>query len=133
MQKLFDRVKQAAYATYTDVKNRSTVLIKHNVEKAKVLDIYIDLQSSYFLLPENGIYYEYNLFFSHSVDSSCSLFSGCPVLCLDMGHIVFQQNKDRIIVKTLFHMRSFYRALLGSLHCISARVKEFSTTLCKSR
>ena len=32
--------------------------MKHNLEKIKVLDIDIDLQSSYFLLPENGIYRE---------------------------------------------------------------------------
>ena len=47
-----------AYSTYTDVKNRSYVLMKHNVEKIKRLDIDIDLQSSYFLLPENGVYEE---------------------------------------------------------------------------
>jgi hypothetical protein len=52
------RVKQVAYTTYADVKNRSMLLMKNNVEKVKVLDIYIDLQSSYFILPENGIYYE---------------------------------------------------------------------------
>jgi hypothetical protein len=57
-QLFFYRVKQAAYTTYTDVKNRSMLLMKNNVEKVKVLDIYIDLQSTYFLLPENGIYYE---------------------------------------------------------------------------
>jgi len=51
-------VKQVAYSTYTDVKHRSYILMKHNIEKIKVLDIYIDIQSSYFLLPENGIYKE---------------------------------------------------------------------------
>jgi hypothetical protein len=51
-------VKQAAYTTYTDVKDRSILLMKYNIEKVKVLDIYIDLQSSYFVLPENGVYYE---------------------------------------------------------------------------
>jgi hypothetical protein len=54
----FSRVKQAAYTKYTDVKNRSMLLMKHNVKKVQVLDIYIDLQSSYILIPENGIYYE---------------------------------------------------------------------------
>jgi hypothetical protein len=52
------RVKQAAYKTYVDVKHQSKLLVEKNIEKVKVLDIYIDLQSSYFLLPENGVYYE---------------------------------------------------------------------------
>jgi hypothetical protein len=47
-----------AYSTYTDVKQRSYILMKHNIEKIKVLDIYIDIQSSYFLLPEHGVYKE---------------------------------------------------------------------------
>lgn len=49
-------VKQAAYSTYTDVKKHSYILMKHNIEKIKVLDIDVDLQSSYFLLPQNGVY-----------------------------------------------------------------------------
>jgi hypothetical protein len=49
-------VKQVAYSTYTDVKHRSYNLLMHNIEKVKRLDIYIDIQSSYFLLPENGVY-----------------------------------------------------------------------------
>ena len=52
------RVKQVAYSTYTDVKHRSYILMKHNVEKIKALDIDIDIQSAYFLLPENGVYRE---------------------------------------------------------------------------
>jgi hypothetical protein len=51
-------VKQAAYSTYTDVKNRSYILMKHNVESIKSLDVDIDLQSAYFLLPQNGVYQE---------------------------------------------------------------------------
>ncbi|CAF1411921.1 unnamed protein product [Rotaria sordida] len=57
-QRNLQSVKQAAYSTYTDVKHRSYILMKHNIENIKVLDIYLDLQSSYFLLPENGIYQE---------------------------------------------------------------------------
>jgi len=55
---LLFRVKQAAYITYTDVKQRSKLLVEKNIEKVKALDIYIDIQSVYFLLPENGVYYE---------------------------------------------------------------------------
>jgi len=54
----FFSVKQVAYSTYTDVKHRSFILMKHNIEKIKVLDIFIDIQSSYFLLPEDGVYRE---------------------------------------------------------------------------
>jgi hypothetical protein len=32
--------------------------MKHNVEKIKRLDVDIDLQSAYFLLPRNGVYEE---------------------------------------------------------------------------
>ena len=52
------RVKQVAYSTYTDVKHRSFLLMKHNLEKIKVLDIDIDIESSYLLLPENGVFRE---------------------------------------------------------------------------
>ena len=51
-------VKQTAYTTYIDLKHQSILLMKYNLEEVKVLDIHIDLQSSYLLLPENGIYYE---------------------------------------------------------------------------
>ena len=52
-------VKQVAMSTYNDVKNRSYILMKHNVEKIKRLDVDIDLAPSYFLLPQNGVYQEY--------------------------------------------------------------------------
>ncbi len=52
------RAKEVVYTTYTDVKYRSILLVKDNIEKVKVLDVYINLQSSYLLLPENGVYYE---------------------------------------------------------------------------
>lgn len=52
------RVKQVAYSTYTDVKHRSFLLMKHNLEKIKVLDIDLDIESSYFLLPESGVFHE---------------------------------------------------------------------------
>jgi len=35
--------------------------MKHNVEKIKQLDIDVDLQSSYFILTQNGVYREYEL------------------------------------------------------------------------
>ncbi|CAF4187784.1 unnamed protein product, partial [Rotaria sp. Silwood2] len=51
------RVKQVAYITYTDIKHQSILFMKYNIEKTRVLDIHIDIQSSYLLLPENGVYY----------------------------------------------------------------------------
>ncbi|CAF4497379.1 unnamed protein product [Rotaria socialis] len=85
-------VKKAASATYTDVKHQSVSLMKNNVEKIKVLDIYIDLQSSYFLLPENGVYYE-----------------GCPAICLDMGHLILKQsiNTDQKDKETMANYTKF--------------------------
>ncbi|CAF1531836.1 unnamed protein product, partial [Rotaria sordida] len=74
-QRNLQGVKQAAYSTYTDVKHRSYILMKHNIENIKVLDIYLDLQSSYFLLPENGIYQD-----------------DVAVMCMDFGHLIFKRN-----------------------------------------
>ncbi|CAF1245225.1 unnamed protein product [Adineta ricciae] len=72
-------VKQVAYSTYTDVKHRSFILMKHNIEKIKVLDIYIDIQSSYFLLPENGVYQD-----------------GVAAICMDLGHLTLQRGTDQV-------------------------------------
>ncbi|CAF2796909.1 unnamed protein product [Rotaria sp. Silwood2] len=74
-QRNLQGVKQAAYSTYTDVKHRSYILMKHNVEKIKVLDIDIDLQSSYFLLPENGVYRD-----------------GAAAICMDFGHLTLKRS-----------------------------------------
>ena len=49
--------------------------MKHNIEKIKVLDIDVDFQSSYFLLPQNGVYQEYEkkFYLSSFIDLlSCS-------------------------------------------------------------
>ncbi|CAF0945953.1 unnamed protein product [Adineta ricciae] len=74
-QRNLQGVKQVAYSTYTDVKHRSYILMKHNVEKIKVLDIDIDLQSSYFLLPENGVFQE----------------DGASI-CMDLGHLTLKRG-----------------------------------------
>ncbi|CAF4190264.1 unnamed protein product [Rotaria sp. Silwood2] len=74
-QRNLQGVKQVAYSTYTDVKHRSYILMKHNIENIKVLDVYLDLQSSYFLLPENGIYQD-----------------GVAVMCMDFGHLTFKRS-----------------------------------------
>ncbi|CAF0895845.1 unnamed protein product [Rotaria sp. Silwood1] len=74
-QRNLQGVKQAAYSTYTDVKHRSYILMKHNIEKIKVLDIDIDLQSSYFLLPEKGIYQD-----------------GVSAICMDFGHLTLKRG-----------------------------------------
>ncbi|CAF4041164.1 unnamed protein product [Adineta steineri] len=71
-------VKQVAYSTYTDVKHRSFILMKHNIEKIKVLDIYIDIQSSYLLLPENGVYRD-----------------GVAAICMDLGHLTLKRGTNQ--------------------------------------
>ncbi|CAF1542330.1 unnamed protein product [Adineta steineri] len=68
-------VKQVAYSTYADVKHRSYILMKHNIEKIKVLDIYIDIQSSYFLLPANGVYQD-----------------NAATICMDLGHLTLKRG-----------------------------------------
>ncbi|CAF5043765.1 unnamed protein product, partial [Rotaria sp. Silwood1] len=79
-QRNLEGVKQVAYSTYTDVKHRSYILMKHNIEKIKVLDIDIDLQSSYFLLPENGIYKD-----------------GVAAICMDLGHLTLKRGTNEKI------------------------------------
>ncbi|CAF3586652.1 unnamed protein product [Adineta steineri] len=74
-QRNLQGVKQAAYSTYTDVKSRSFILMKHNIEKIKVLDIDIDIQSSYFLLPANGVYQD-----------------NVATLCMDLGHLTLKRG-----------------------------------------
>ncbi|CAF3667368.1 unnamed protein product [Rotaria sp. Silwood1] len=74
-QRNLQGVKQVAYSTYTNVKHRSYILMKHNIENIKVLDVYLDLQSSYFLLPENGVYQD-----------------GVAVMCMDLGHLTFKRS-----------------------------------------
>ncbi|CAF1279009.1 unnamed protein product [Rotaria magnacalcarata] len=79
-------VKQIAHSTYTDAKHRSYILMKHNIEKIKVLDIYIDIQSSYFLLPENGVYED-----------------GGATICMDLGHLTLKRaTNDRNNVRESF-------------------------------
>ncbi|UJR10669.1 hypothetical protein I4U23_014864 [Adineta vaga] len=78
-QRNLQGVKQVAYSTYTDVKHRSYILMKHNIEKIKVLDIDIDIQSSYFLLPENGVYQE-----------------GQALICMDLGHLTLKRGTTSI-------------------------------------
>ncbi|CAF0751812.1 unnamed protein product [Rotaria sordida] len=77
-QRNLQGVKQVAYSTYTDVKQRSYLLMKHNIEKIKVLDIYIDLQSSYFLLPENGVYKD-----------------DVAAICMDLGHLTLKRGTNK--------------------------------------
>jgi len=72
-------VKQVAYSTYTDVKHRSFILMKHNIEKIKVLDIFIDIQSSYFLLPEDGVYRD-----------------GAAAVCMDLGHLTLKRGVNPV-------------------------------------
>jgi hypothetical protein len=55
---VFNRIKQAAYSIYTDIKHRTQFLVNENLKKIQDLDINIDLQSIYFLLPEYGYFTE---------------------------------------------------------------------------
>jgi hypothetical protein len=48
------RLKEAAYSIYTDIKNRTQFLLSENLKKIRDVDIDVDLQSIYFLLPDKG-------------------------------------------------------------------------------
>ncbi len=56
---MLNRIKEAAYSIYTDIKSQTQFLLNENLKKIKDLDINIDLQSIYVILPEHGIYNEY--------------------------------------------------------------------------
>jgi hypothetical protein len=46
---------------------------------------------------------KYNLLLPQENFHFIIFFSGCPVICMDMGHLVFQQsnNKEELMVKIL--------------------------------
>jgi hypothetical protein len=47
-----NRIKEAAYSIYTDIKQQTQFLLNENLKKIKDLDININLKSIYFILPE---------------------------------------------------------------------------------
>ncbi|CAF3978777.1 unnamed protein product [Adineta steineri] len=66
-------IKEVAYSTFDDVKYQSHFFFNYSLKNIQATDIDIDLQSSYFLLPENGIYQR-----------------SCTIMCLDFGHFIFK-------------------------------------------
>ncbi|CAF1436517.1 unnamed protein product [Rotaria sordida] len=72
-------IKEAAYSIYTDIKHRTQFLVSENLKKIKDLDIDIDLQSIYFIVPESGFYQ-----------------SSSSVICLDLGHLTFKNGEKNI-------------------------------------
>ncbi len=52
----FISVKKTAYSLYTDIQHQTQFLFNYNLRHMKALDINIDLQPLYFVLPENGNY-----------------------------------------------------------------------------
>ncbi|KAI0977813.1 hypothetical protein GJ496_007977 [Pomphorhynchus laevis] len=58
-RKQLSSMKAAAYSTYVEAKQRTKLLLKHNLEHVKLLDIDIYLRSSYFILPNLGKYSKY--------------------------------------------------------------------------
>ncbi|CAF1105334.1 unnamed protein product [Rotaria sp. Silwood1] len=81
-------IKEIAYSAFNDIKYRTHFLFNHYLKNIQASDINIDLQPSFFLVPENGVYRH-----------------GCSVLCLDFGHFTFKggpsySDKDIEIEKT---------------------------------
>ncbi|CAF3837772.1 unnamed protein product, partial [Rotaria sp. Silwood1] len=72
-------IKEAAYSIYTDIKHRTQFLVSENLKKIKDLDINIDLQSIYFIVPEHGFYQ-----------------SSSSVICLDLGHFMFKGGEKNV-------------------------------------
>ena len=61
-----------------DIRHRMRFLFDYNIRNIKNLDIDIDLQSIYFILPENGVY--------RSTD--------CSLACFDFGHLKMQGGRE---------------------------------------
>jgi hypothetical protein len=55
---VFNRIKEAVYSIYTDIKHQTRFLLSENLKKIKDLDANINLQSIYFLISENGYFTE---------------------------------------------------------------------------
>ncbi|CAF1248487.1 unnamed protein product [Rotaria sordida] len=66
-------IKEIAYSTFNDIKYRTRFLFNHYLKNIQASDIDIDLQSSFFLLPEDGVYRR-----------------DCHMLSLDFGHFTFK-------------------------------------------
>ncbi|CAF1461892.1 unnamed protein product [Adineta ricciae] len=71
-------VKKKIYSMYMDIRHRMRFLFDYNIRNIKNLDIDIDLQSIYFILPENGVY--------RSAD--------CSLACFDFGHLKMQGGRE---------------------------------------
>ena len=56
------RLKEAAYSIYTDIKHRTQFLVNENVKKIKDLDVDIELNSIYLIVPYQGSSSEYFYF-----------------------------------------------------------------------
>ncbi|CAF4045257.1 unnamed protein product, partial [Adineta steineri] len=72
-------IKAAAYSIFQDMNERTKFLLSESLKKIKDLDINIELQSIYVIVPEYGYY----------TDSS-------SMICLDLGHLIFKGGQTNI-------------------------------------
>ncbi|CAF3768117.1 unnamed protein product [Adineta steineri] len=61
-----EQTKEVAYSLYTDIKNDTQFLLNENVKKMKDLDISIDCQSVFIILPEHDVLSKWKEKFSSS-------------------------------------------------------------------
>ncbi|CAF1433905.1 unnamed protein product, partial [Rotaria sordida] len=81
-------IKEAAYSIYIDIKHRTQFLVSENLKTITDLDIDIDLQSIYFIVPEHGFYQ-----------------SSSSVICLDLGRFMFKGGEKNVqnLEKNVFY------------------------------
>ena len=90
------RIKEAAYSIYTDIKNKTKFLVSENLKHIQNLDISIDLQSIYFLLPEYQQFAKYSFGRNSSKMFDWFFHSSSSQICLDFGRLTFQGGETHL-------------------------------------
>ncbi len=55
---IYERVKDAALKKISQAKERSILFMKNNLQNINQIDLNIDVQPSYLVIPENGTFSE---------------------------------------------------------------------------
>ena len=66
-------LKEAAYSIYTDIKQKTQFLVSESLKNIQDLDLFIDFQSIYFILPQYGSFHK-SLFTRFDVQFHFGLF-----------------------------------------------------------
>jgi vacuolar protein sorting-associated protein 13A/C len=73
------KLKNAALRTISQVKERSLLFMKNNLHNIEHMDLNIDIQPSYLLMPQNGVYTE-----------------STRSICINFGHLSFKSEPKQL-------------------------------------